>query len=109
MATYPDQFYGIARIPAVDQSRKMKHGNIRPEQRAATEMVDAVTRKRYDEIIQTSSNNKPSCTGNNKLTPVMIYKSFSPGRSLSEFIRNYTIIHFQFPHTTQVPFTGRLK
>ncbi len=37
----------------------------------------------------------------------MIYKSFSPGRSLSEFIRNYTIIHFQFPHTTQVPFKQR--
>jgi hypothetical protein len=45
--------------------------------------------------------------GNNKLTPLMIYKSFSPGPPLSEFIRNYTIIHFQFPDTMQAPFKQR--
>lgn len=37
----------------------------------------------------------------------MIYKSFLPGPPLSEFIRNYTIIHFQFPGTMQVPFKQR--
>jgi hypothetical protein len=32
----------------------MKHGNIRPEERVAAEMVYDVARKLYDEIIQTS-------------------------------------------------------
>jgi hypothetical protein len=39
---------------AVDQCWKMKHGNIRPEERVAAEMVYDVARKLYDEIIQTS-------------------------------------------------------
>lgn len=33
----------------------------------------------------------------------MIYKSFLPGASLSEFVRNYTIIHFQFNGNTPIP------
>jgi AraC-like DNA-binding protein len=37
----------------------------------------------------------------------MIYKSFLPSAPLSEFVRNYTIIHFQFKANEPVPFKQR--
>lgn len=37
----------------------------------------------------------------------MIYKSFLPSPVLSEFVRNYTIIHFQFKANEPVPFKQR--
>lgn len=37
----------------------------------------------------------------------MIYKSFLPSPPLSEFVRNYTIINFQFKNSEPVPFKQR--
>jgi AraC-like DNA-binding protein len=37
----------------------------------------------------------------------MIYKSFLPGIVLSEFVRNYTVIHFQFRDGEAAPFKQR--
>jgi AraC-like DNA-binding protein len=37
----------------------------------------------------------------------MIYKSYLPSPFLSEFVRNYTIIHFQFKANEPVPFKQR--
>ena len=37
----------------------------------------------------------------------MLYKSFSPSLSLTEFVRNYTIIHLQFNATEPAPFKQR--